>query len=641
MQITRLYYLLAAATTIITAPLALRASTTSPELITNGNYESGSTGWSGTTTVIGSFTAQPAYEGAQCAFLGGKGSTTTQTLYQQVTIPSNAAMATLSFYLHIDTKETTTSKAYDKLAVSLQDNSGNTLTTLATYSNLNKGTGYTLQRFDVSSYMGQVVRVTFKMTEDSSLQTSFVLDCVSLVAPTSTTDNTAPTVSASESGTSGNIILSASASDDVGVTKVEWYIDDALVGSSSTSPYSISYDSTRILDGRHSLKAKAYDAAGNVGISMAVSFTITNDSASTLSDPIQNRIKSDLEYLASDTCAGRKTGTAGGSTAASYIAQKMEEMGLSPIKPGGLGGSTVYHHNWNYTGGIFSTKASGEPVWVWSLVPEGESMDEAAYRATTAYNLVGVIPGTDTTLKGEYVFVSAHYDHMGTASSGAIYRGADDNASGTAGLLEVARLLVNANPKRTIAFLAVSGEEQGILGSEAFLKNPPITLNTIKADINLDMIGRNPADCLHVMPAKTEGYVTTLVQDARNIAPDYGITLSAGIERYWQQSDHYSFGKRKIPCICFNTGDHNDLHRTTDTPDKITYPKLMVALKIVRDLTLKVANDASAPSTIDKSVWSTWTWGPYTGPGPYSSFMSDTVTTHENLHQGDAGPLAE
>jgi len=157
------------------------SDSTEKELVLNGGFESGTTSWSGTTATIGTWTAQPAYEGTKNAFLGGKGKTTTQTLYQTVTIPSTATSATLSFYLHIDTAETTTSRVYDKLVASLQNSSGTTLKTLATYSNLNKASGYQVRTFDVSAYKGQTVRVYFKMTEDSSLQSSFALDKVSLI----------------------------------------------------------------------------------------------------------------------------------------------------------------------------------------------------------------------------------------------------------------------------------------------------------------------------------------------------------------------------------------------------------------------------------------------------------------------------
>ena len=153
---------------------------TGSELILNGGFESGATSWSGTTGAIGTWSGEPAYAGTKNAWLGGNGTTTTETLYQQIAIPSTATSATLTFQLHIDTAETTTTTAYDKLAVQVQNSAGTVLSTLATYSNLNKATGYQLRTFDLSAYKGQTIRVYFKMTEDSSLQTSFAVDNVSV-----------------------------------------------------------------------------------------------------------------------------------------------------------------------------------------------------------------------------------------------------------------------------------------------------------------------------------------------------------------------------------------------------------------------------------------------------------------------------
>jgi len=163
------------------ATLTISSTTTNNEQVLNGGFESGATSWSGTTGAIGTWAAQTAYQGAKYAWLGGNGKTATETLYQTVTIPANATTATLSFYLHIDTAETTSTSAYDKLDVSIQNTSGVTLKTLATYSNLNKATGYQSRSFDLGAYKGQTLRVYFKMTEDSSAQTSFVVDNVSLL----------------------------------------------------------------------------------------------------------------------------------------------------------------------------------------------------------------------------------------------------------------------------------------------------------------------------------------------------------------------------------------------------------------------------------------------------------------------------
>ena len=150
------------------------------ELILNGGFENGATSWTGTTAVIGAFTAQPAYAGSQDAFFGGKGKTTSQALYQTVTIPASASSATLSFYLHIDTKESG-STAYDTFVPQVLSSTGTLLKSLATYSNTDAVSGYGLKNLDLSAYKGQTVRINFKASEDSSLQTSFVIDNVSLI----------------------------------------------------------------------------------------------------------------------------------------------------------------------------------------------------------------------------------------------------------------------------------------------------------------------------------------------------------------------------------------------------------------------------------------------------------------------------
>ncbi len=157
------------------------STVTGTERITNGGFESGTTGWSGTTGVIGSYSGQTAYEGTKFAWMGGNGTTATETLTQPVVIPSTATAADLSFALHIDTAETTTTTAYDKLTVTVKNSSGTTLGTLATYSNLNKATGYQMRTFNLLPYKGQTVTLSFSMTEDSSAQTSFVVDKVSVI----------------------------------------------------------------------------------------------------------------------------------------------------------------------------------------------------------------------------------------------------------------------------------------------------------------------------------------------------------------------------------------------------------------------------------------------------------------------------
>jgi Zn-dependent metalloprotease len=163
-----------------TATLTVSTSTAS-EKIVNGSFESGVTGWTGNTWVIGNWVGQPAYDGSRVSWLGGYGYAARETLNQAVAIPSSATSANLSFALHIDTAESTGSVAYDKLVVTLKNPAGTVLATLATYSNLNKAAGYQIRNFNLLAYKGQTVTLSFAMSEDASLQTSFVLDQVSLI----------------------------------------------------------------------------------------------------------------------------------------------------------------------------------------------------------------------------------------------------------------------------------------------------------------------------------------------------------------------------------------------------------------------------------------------------------------------------
>jgi hypothetical protein len=150
------------------------------ERIANGGYESGATSWTATSGVITNGTGQPARTGSWKAWLNGYGSAHTDTLYQSVAIPSTVTTATLRFWLLVDSDETTTTQAFDTLKVQVRSSSNAVLATLATYSNLNKGTSYVQRTFDVSAYKGQTIRVYFEGIEGSQVQTSFVVDDASL-----------------------------------------------------------------------------------------------------------------------------------------------------------------------------------------------------------------------------------------------------------------------------------------------------------------------------------------------------------------------------------------------------------------------------------------------------------------------------
>ena len=167
-----------------TTPVTLTVSSgASSQLLGNPGFENGSTTpapWVPTAGVIDNSTGEAAHSGSWKAWLNGYGTTHTDSVYQDVTIPSTATSATLTFWLHIDTAETTTTTAYDTLKVQIRNTSNTVLSTLATYSNLNKATGFSQKSFDVTSFKGQTIRVYFLGAEDSSLQTSFVIDDTAL-----------------------------------------------------------------------------------------------------------------------------------------------------------------------------------------------------------------------------------------------------------------------------------------------------------------------------------------------------------------------------------------------------------------------------------------------------------------------------
>jgi hypothetical protein len=166
-----------------TVSLTITTGGTTTQIIGNPGFENGSTNtgpWTLTSGVINNSTSEPPHTGSWDAWMDGYGTTHTDTVMQQVTIPSTATAATLTFWLHIDTAETSTTTAFDTLTVQVRNSSGTVLSTLATFSNLNHNTGYSQKSFNLLSFKGQTIQIFFKGVEDFTLQTSFVLDDVNL-----------------------------------------------------------------------------------------------------------------------------------------------------------------------------------------------------------------------------------------------------------------------------------------------------------------------------------------------------------------------------------------------------------------------------------------------------------------------------
>ena len=210
-------------------------------------------------------------------------------------------------------------------------------------------------------------------------------------------------------------------------------------------------------------------------------------------------------------------------------------------------------------------------------------------------NVVAVLPGSDPRLRDESVVIGAHYDHVGfghygtlnSTAEGQVHHGADDNASGTAVLLELARRLSQNNPRppRSIVFAAFSAEELGLFGSRHYVNQPPIPLSSTKAMINLDMVGRLRDGRLTVFGTRSAQEFSDIVKSA---AGELGLEISEsdGIGR----SDHMSFYSKKIPALHFFTGVHPDYHRPGDTWEKLNFEGMAKITELVLTTAKSVAS---------------------------------------------------
>jgi Zn-dependent M28 family amino/carboxypeptidase len=196
-----------------------------------------------------------------------------------------------------------------------------------------------------------------------------------------------------------------------------------------------------------------------------------------------------------------------------------------------------------------------------------------------ACNVAAVLRGSDPQLAAEAIVYSAHMDHVGSRIDGEVFNGADDNASGSAGLLAIASAFANGKqkPRRSVIFLSVSGEELGLWGSAYYADHPTWPADRIIANINTDMIGRSGPESgpteVTVTPSNRHRMFSTLVQEAARCGEQLGVTFSSG-DKYYQRSDHYNFAKKGIPVVFFCNGEHEDYHQVSDHADKLDGQKM-------------------------------------------------------------------
>ena len=254
----------------------------------------------------------------------------------------------------------------------------------------------------------------------------------------------------------------------------------------------------------------------------------------------------------------------------------------------------------NYTIAVLETEMNEnhKPVSLY-LEPTVAATADVVKTRVTAQNVVGIIEGADPVLKNEYVIVGAHFDHLGMGGEGsgsrnpdtlAIHNGADDNASGTAGVIELAQKL-SANRsklKRSFVFVAFTGEEMGLLGSKEFVNKPPVDLKKVNAMINMDMIGRlNPESNTISVGGTGTSVESDSILKILEVGRPYKISHSTD---GYGPSDHASFYSDNIPVFYFTTGAHEDYHTPGDDAEKINYKGEVAVLDMVYDLAIKISD---------------------------------------------------
>ena len=316
-----------------------------------------------------------------------------------------------------------------------------------------------------------------------------------------------------------------------------------------------------------------------------------------------SRILSDIAYLADDRLEGRGTGTAGNDSAATWLARRHASLGLRAVvmdtssaacraRPGPAGCGTFLQR---FTARGVELAHAGKPEGV------------------ATQNVVALVPGRDPALSGEYVVIGAHFDHLGRSPANsldpeerdAIRNGADDNASGTAALLELAKQLAARPARRSVLFVHFSGEELGLLGSQWFVEHSPVALDSVSAMVNFDMIGRLRGDRLIVYGTGTATELPALL-DSANVAPRLRLST---VPDGFGPSDHASFYAKGVPVLHFFTDLHDDYHKATDDTWKINAPGearvVALAERVVRAIAdrparLSPVKVAAAPSMAPK-----------------------------------------
>ncbi|MCC5940739.1 MAG: M28 family peptidase [Balneolaceae bacterium] len=265
-------------------------------------------------------------------------------------------------------------------------------------------------------------------------------------------------------------------------------------------------------------------------------FNSAQDQTFEITDRAQ--LLADIEFLASDELEGRLTGTEGNLVAREYIAERFHSLDLLMF-----GDSYEQHFS------FINTRS-------------GVEFD-------LAVNLIGYIEGSSHP--DRYIVVTAHYDHLGVRD-GEIYNGADDNASGTGGLMAAARYFSHNQPENSIIFVAFDAEEQGLQGARYFVENPPVPLDQFVMNVNMDMISTNFENELYAVGTNHYPFLRPLVEESTAGAPIdvlFGYDGADGRDDWTMSSDHGPFHQQGIPFIYFGVEDHPHYHQPSDIFENI------------------------------------------------------------------------
>jgi Zn-dependent M28 family amino/carboxypeptidase len=258
----------------------------------------------------------------------------------------------------------------------------------------------------------------------------------------------------------------------------------------------------------------------------------------------------DLRVLSADDMEGRRIGTPGGAKARAFLVERLAAAGLAPVG----GGSLV--------------------------------MPFTAPTGTPGANVAGLVRGT--RLPARYLVVSAHYDHIGV-QRGVVYNGADDNASGAAALVAITKYFVAHRPAHSLLIAAFDGEEEGLLGSRAFVRAPPVPPDAIVIDLNIDMIGRDSRNTLYVVGTRAQPALVPVIARVARRAP---VTLLMGHDNpadrredeWTDESDQFAFLTAGIPALYFGVEDEAEHHQSTDDFATITRGFYVRAVETVIDV---------------------------------------------------------